>query len=101
MINYGNAIKRIRIELGIKQKEIAERTGLSVTYLSLVENNKANPSMDTLNEIADAMDIPLEILIWDAIDLPEILSQEQKKAFILAKGITSDIIQNIKKGLVK
>ena len=101
MINYGVAIKRIRSELGIKQMDIAAKTGLSASYLSLVENGKSVPSLSTLKQIADAMDLPYELLAWEAIEPPEDLNTEQKRALFLARSVTNDFLQNLKSRRVK
>lgn len=101
MINYGAAIKRIRLELGIKQTDIAEKTGISTSYLSLVENGKAVPSLSVLKQVAEAMKIPYEIIAWEAIDPPDNLKQEQRQVFLLAKAIIKDYLQSLKKKPVK
>ncbi len=101
MINYGAAIKRIRSELGIKQTEIASKTGLSASYLSLVENGKAVPSLSVLKQVAEAMRVPYELVAWEAIELPEELKPEQRQAFFLARSITHDYLQSLKKDSVQ
>ena len=101
MINYGTAIKRIRSKLEIRQSEVAHESGLSASYLSLVENNKAIPSHSSLERIATAMGVPCELLIWEAIDPPGELKLEQKQVFFMAKAIIEDILQSIKKSKTK
>ncbi len=101
MINYGAAIKRIRSELGIKQTEIASKTGFSASYLSLVENGKAVPSLSALKQIADVMRVPYELVVWEAIEPPEELTPEQKQTLFLARSITNDYLQNLKKDSAK
>ena len=101
MIDYGTAIKRVRSELSINQIEIAKKTGLSASYLSLVENGKAVPSLAALKDIANAMDIPYELLAWEAIEPPDNLNIEQKQIMFLARSVTNDILQSIKNQRVK
>ena len=38
----GSKIKTLREEQGISQAELAEKSGISTTYLSLLENGKRN-----------------------------------------------------------
>jgi transcriptional regulator with XRE-family HTH domain len=97
MINYGVAIKRVRSELGLKQSELAKKTGLSASYLSLVENGKAVPSLAALKDIAEAMDIPYELLAWEAIEPPESLTTDQIRTIHLAKSVTSDFLLSLKR----
>jgi transcriptional regulator with XRE-family HTH domain len=60
----GRAIADIRKRSGLKQKEVAERTGLTVNYLSLVENGERGVSLETLNRLAETFGIPAECLVF-------------------------------------
>lgn len=42
---------------------LANKTGLSVSYLSLVESGKRDPSLQTLRGVASAFDVPLVALL--------------------------------------
>ena len=57
----GRKIKERRKILALPQSQLADYTGLSVVTLSQIENGKANPSLETLNEIFHFLN--LEILI--------------------------------------
>jgi len=46
-----------RRELGIKQADLAERTGFSNNYISSIETGKSVPTIDTLVKICLALDI--------------------------------------------
>ena len=49
-------IKEMRILKGIKLKELSDMTGMSISYLSEIENNKdCNPSLLTIVKIATAL----------------------------------------------
>lgn len=58
-----NLIKQKRFELGISQNELANRTKISRTLLSNIENEKANPTTRTLQKIAKALDVKVSDLI--------------------------------------
>jgi len=47
----GQKIKDRRKTMSVSQSQLANYTGLSVVTLSQIERGKANPSLDTLNEI--------------------------------------------------
>ncbi|MCK5340880.1 MAG: helix-turn-helix transcriptional regulator [Desulfobulbaceae bacterium] len=47
----------------IKMKELAKKVGISSAYLSQIENNKRNPTIDTLKAIASELNIDVEMLI--------------------------------------
>jgi len=58
-INIGITIRSFRLQRGMSQGDIEKRTGLLRCYLSRVENGHTVPSLDTLQKIAGAMDMPL------------------------------------------
>lgn len=57
----GQKIKEKRKIMSMSQSQLANYTGLSVVTLSQIERGKANPTLDTLNEIFHFLN--LEILI--------------------------------------
>jgi len=57
----GQKIKQRRKIMAMPQTQLSNYTGLSVVTLSQIESGKANPSLDTLNEIFHFLN--LEILI--------------------------------------
>lgn len=60
----GAAIKRVRIARRLTQVQLAEAAGLSKggNSIALVEQGKRFVSVDTLNAIADALDVPAACL---------------------------------------
>lgn len=61
-ILLGNAIKRKRAALGISQEELAARAGLHRTYVSDVERGTRNPSLESVQKLADALELSLSVL---------------------------------------
>lgn len=59
----GPRIRARRRKLSLTLKELAQRSGLSVGYLSQVETDKAVPSLGTLAQIAQAIEVDLEYFI--------------------------------------
>jgi transcriptional regulator with XRE-family HTH domain len=58
-INIGVTIREFRLQRGMSQGDIEKRTGLLRCYLSRVENGHTVPSLETLQKIAGALDLPL------------------------------------------
>lgn len=54
---YGKAIKILRSEAELTRKELAERAGISYSYLTEIESEKKKPSGETLYKIAQALGI--------------------------------------------
>ncbi len=65
-MNIGVTIRGIRLQRGMSQGDIEKRTGLLRCYLSRVENGHTVPSLETLQKIAGALDMPLSQLFDDA-----------------------------------
>ncbi len=73
-MNLGKAITSVRKQLGIKQYELSEMTGISQTSLSQIETGLKRPSTRTLKKICDALQVPdslLYILGMQDTDIPE------------------------------
>lgn len=47
----GKNIKKARIKAELKQEEVAEKTGIHVSYYSRIERGVVNPSYEVLDNI--------------------------------------------------
>lgn len=64
-INIGVTIREFRLQRGMSQGDIEKRTGLLRCYLSRVENGHTVPSLETLQKIAVALELPLSQFFAD------------------------------------
>ncbi|MFB9514890.1 helix-turn-helix domain-containing protein [Streptomyces purpureus] len=55
-LRVGAAVRRRRRALHMTLAAVAARSGLSVPFLSQIENERARPSMRSLRRVADALD---------------------------------------------
>jgi CheY-like chemotaxis protein len=62
----GMAIKTERCVLGISQEELAERAGLHRTYVSDLERGARNPSIASIEKLAQALQLSVSTLFWRA-----------------------------------
>jgi DNA-binding XRE family transcriptional regulator len=62
-VMVGNAVAAARARKGLSQKELSDLTGIDQSDLSKIERGIANPSINTLNRIAKALDARLLISI--------------------------------------
>lgn len=58
-MEYGQLFKRRRALLGLTQRELSEHTGLSVRIIKSVEAEDGNPSLSTLERIADILGLEM------------------------------------------
>jgi y4mF family transcriptional regulator len=62
-LEIGEAIKKRRELLGLLQPQLAAISGISRRTIQLVENGKANPSLETLLKIADPLGLTIELAV--------------------------------------
>ncbi|HWO27942.1 MAG TPA: helix-turn-helix transcriptional regulator [Candidatus Acidoferrum sp.] len=55
----GERRKALRVQKNLSQGDIEKRTGLIRCYISRVENGHTVPSVDTLEKMARALEIPI------------------------------------------
>lgn len=60
-----NNIQNIRISKGMTQQELSEQANISRTGLSLIETGAAEPRIETVKKIAQALNVPWQTLIKD------------------------------------
>ncbi len=56
-------IRKLRIEAGLTQVELAKRAKLTDVYISRVEQNSKNLTLDSIEQIASALGAPVGLLI--------------------------------------
>jgi transcriptional regulator with XRE-family HTH domain len=64
---FGRCVRQLRNEAGMSQVEFSERCGFYQTYLSRVENGKANPTLNAMEVIANALGLTIYEL-WATIE---------------------------------
>ena len=58
-MQLGQRIKERRQELQLSLRELAERTGLTASFLSQVERDLSSPSIESLRKISKALGVPI------------------------------------------
>lgn len=83
-MNIGQAIHLARSKRKLSQKTLATRADISVSYLSLLERSRRDPPLSTLQRIAAALGMPLEILFFLGAEGSELGSLNRELAGQLA-----------------
>ena len=78
----GQNIKAARKKVGLTQKELAQKLGLSFQSIAQWENDLRNPKLDTIKRIADALHVD-----WYDLIVPSSEDEERKLKYI--KSISS------------
>ncbi|MDR3611657.1 MAG: cupin domain-containing protein [Ignavibacteriaceae bacterium] len=58
-INVGRELRALCAQRGLSIRALAEKSGLAVNTLSLIQNGKTSPSVSTLQQLAVALEVPI------------------------------------------
>jgi transcriptional regulator with XRE-family HTH domain len=75
----GDRLRAIREDKKLSQGDIEKRTGLLRCYISRVENGHTVPSVDTLEKMARALEVPLYQLFYDGEEPPKVPNLIKRK----------------------
>ena len=88
-MNTGELIRKYRMEKGMKQVELAEKTGILVSTLRQYELGIRNPKIDRVRVIAAALEIPFSCLLG--------FESEKCREKTLADFTTEEILAEMKR----
>ncbi len=91
-MNIGTAIKTIRKEKRLGQKDLANKCGLSVNALSQIETNAAFPHKNTIQKIAEALEVPTSYLLFFSISDEDVPAEKRDIFKTLNAAIKSILI---------
>ena len=100
----GANIRKYRVNLGMKQEELAEKVECSSTHIGMVENANSKPSLEMVVKIANALQVTPDQLLLDSVDIPELVylreMEERLRRFptkpkIIACEALSDLLEII------
>lgn len=67
-MNTGERIKQARKNAGLSQKELGKKLGISPVMISQYENGIRNPKLESLQKIADALNVLMsDLLTFDIL----------------------------------
>ena len=75
----GDVLKRTRTIYGYKATEMSSMLGISASYLSEIENNKKQPSLELLEKYAEIYGIRLSSLILFQRTLKKLKKAEKEQ----------------------
>lgn len=76
-MNIGDAIKRLRLAKGLKQKDLAALLNVSNRTVSSWEINRTEPNMDAIEAICKVLDCTKSELLDEPIDFIATLSDKE------------------------
>ena len=73
-MKIGGVIRKCRKLKGMTQLQLSNSSDISESYLSLIEQDKRQPTLSNLESIADTLQVPVSILVFLA-DKQESISE--------------------------
>src|SRR3989442_15923927 len=62
-LNLANSIRSLRLRSGLSQRQLAGRMSVPRTYVSKIENEKATPTLSSLERLARALEVTVPDLL--------------------------------------
>ena len=90
-MHIGNKIRRLRLQRGLTQEELADRCELSKSFISLLERDLTSPSLDTLSDLLETL----------GSDLPTFFAKADEKIVYGAEDIFIKEDPEGMKGMIK
>jgi transcriptional regulator with XRE-family HTH domain len=96
-MDYAKAIRIARSIADLTQGELADRSGLDRSYLSLIEGGRRKPSIEALERIAEALEIPFHLLTLLATEKGDSSRIDEEQVRGLAQHLTSLLFEGTNK----
>lgn len=96
-MSLGSALKEIRKSKGLSQDDVADSVGITQTYVSMLETDKAFPSKKTLMNIAKTLGLPhqiIELYSLEDNDFAEDKRPTFRVVFPMIKDLLKPLIAN-------
>jgi len=82
-LSVAGAIRSLRTRAGMSQRQLAQRMNVPRTYISKIENEKACPTLSSLQRLADALRVSVcDLLRNGELSLEDQIRQLQGDEFI-------------------
>ena len=81
-MDIGSAVRTIRKRKNITIAQMSEGTGLSKGFISNMENNNTSPSINTLQTVAQFLDIPLPYLLLEKEQRMKVFRKQERQQTI-------------------
>ena len=76
MFDYGRRIRQLRVKNGLTLEELASRTELTKGFLSQLERNLTSPSLQTLEDVAEALGVNMSQFFAEEEDEKIVFTQD-------------------------
>lgn len=71
-VSVGKMVRALRRSSGFSIKALAEKSGLAINTLSLIENERTSPNVNTLEQLARALEVPIASFFESGDENPDL-----------------------------
>jgi transcriptional regulator with XRE-family HTH domain len=63
LTRFASNVRRLREKKKLSQKALADKVGISVSYVSMLERGQRSPPLETIEKMAKALGVPAASLL--------------------------------------
>ncbi|MEW6623481.1 MAG: XRE family transcriptional regulator [Bacillota bacterium] len=82
----GEKIRNIRSEKNMSLRDLADKTGLTASFLSQVERDLTEPSITSLRKIAEALEVPIFFFLLETTEKSPVIRKSERKVLRLPQS---------------
>ncbi|HVN15498.1 MAG TPA: cupin domain-containing protein [Anaerolineales bacterium] len=92
-VSVGLRLREIRASRGLSMRALAELSGLNINTLSLIENERTSPSVSTLQQLAQSLQVPITEFFETNDGSKDLVHQKQGKRIRVSfeHGVMEDL----------
>jgi transcriptional regulator with XRE-family HTH domain len=92
-VDVGSNLRRLREDRNLTLRALAEKSGLAINTLSLIENGKSSPSVSTLQQLAVAFEVPITTFFENEVLVSNIayIKNDRRPRAAFEHGILEDL----------
>ncbi len=93
IVDVGQRLRDVRTEVGLTIRDLARKSGLNVNTLSMIENGKTSPSLETLQQLSFALETPIAAFFEQSTPPNKVAHYKanQRPSMSFANGVLEDL----------
>lgn len=91
-MDYSKALKVARAIAGLQQKELAERSGLDPSHISLMEKGRRKPSVEAITKLCNALHIPDHLFTLLAAEPQDLIHVSPEELSRISGSLTQFLV---------
>jgi transcriptional regulator with XRE-family HTH domain len=93
LVDIGQRLREIRARNGFSIRDLARKSGLNVNTLSMIENGRTSPSLETLQQLSFALETPIASFFENSVPQNKIAhyKSSQRPSVAFSNGILEDL----------